>query len=888
MVNASAEGERATVLTPKLQVPLLPTSAVQRSRLLTAMAADEANGVRVTIVSAPAGSGKTLLLAERTALLRAAGHAVAWVSLAEEDNDPHVLWSSILAALASSVGTADPSTRSALGALSPPVPSMEPSFLTAFLELMNSCQVPLWLVLDDAHELVRREALDSLRTIVRGRPAALRLMLGCRHDLSLPLGRLAVAGQVREVRFAEIAFDRDEVDQLLVSHHIDLHDDDVETLLARTEGWAAGLRLATLSMIRHDDAAKFVAGFAGDSRPVADYLVSEILSHQASGVLEFLLATAGPDRLSVDLARRLSGRDDAGMVLDRLERANALVMRLGEGSKWYRYHALLRSYLRAELDRRDVVAQRRLNLTAADWFIEHDLPRSALEHAAAAADWDRVVQIVDRFGLRLLLSGEAGALARVLAMLPASVAARPVVASTAALTALEAGDLPTATRLLDRLGRESPEDRDPRLQVLHATALLYEARLRGDREAPLAALIESASTHAVQDPDLDLLSLANRGTARLRLGEYAEAEADLGAALRLARRDSRDFLALDCLSHLSATAAAQNDFVAMAERAGEAITFAKERGWASSARMASAYLVGAWAAWQMLDGSAAANYATLAAAVIEADVEPEVDAGARCLGAFVDFERGVDRRGALQRLRRDWLRLDGKRLTPALIGFLCGTEQHLALTIGETGWAADVTARVERYLGDVGDTQVLRAIMAAHHGRNAAARKALAPVLNHEMPCHVVTSEIAAWLMAAHYADRAGEASRVHDALIAALDLAAPRRALRNLVHAPIPVRDLLIRNVGRFGAHEGFVAEVLSAGVTTGPAPHAAPVEALTSRELSVLRDLPSLLSVEQMADAHVVSANTVKTHLKAIYRKLGVRSRREAVDRARELGLL
>jgi LuxR family maltose regulon positive regulatory protein len=123
---------------------------------------------------------------------------------------------------------------------------------------------------------------------------------------------------------------------------------------------------------------------------------------------------------------------------------------------------------------------------------------------------------------------------------------------------------------------------------------------------------------------------------------------------------------------------------------------------------------------------------------------------------------------------------------------------------------------------------------------------------------------------------------------MAALDLAAPRRALRTLVYGPVPVRDLLIRNVGRFGAHEGFVAEVLSAGAETGPALHSASVEALTSRELSVLRDLPSLLSVEQMAEAHVVSANTVKTHLKAIYRKLGVSSRREAVDRARELGLL
>ena len=348
----------------------------------------------------------------------------------------------------------DASTGSALGALSPPVRGTESSFLTAFLDVMHSCQVPVWLVLDDAHELVGRPALDGLRTILRSMPAELRLMLGCRHDLSLPLARLAVAGRAREIRFAEIAFDRAEVDQLLASHDIDLNDDDVETLLARTEGWAAGLRLATLSMIRHDDAAKFVAGFAGDSRPVADYLVSEILSQQASGVLEFLLATAGPDRLSVDLARRLSGRDDAGIVLDSLERANALVMRLGQGSSWYRYHTLLRSYLRAELDRRDVEAQRRLNVTAADWFVEHDLPRSALEHAAAAADWDRVVQIVDRYGLRLLLSGRPELFTGSSRCSP-NVAARPVVALTAALTALEAGDLPAATRQLDRLGRES-------------------------------------------------------------------------------------------------------------------------------------------------------------------------------------------------------------------------------------------------------------------------------------------------------------------------------------------------------------------------------------------------------------------------------------------------
>jgi LuxR family transcriptional regulator, maltose regulon positive regulatory protein len=889
MVTGSADGERAAVLAPKLQVPLQPVGTVQRNRLLMTLAADEASGVRVTIVSAPAGSGKTILLAEWSAQLQAADKPVAWVSLAKEDNDTHVLWSSILTALASAVSAAHPRTGSALGALGPPRRRMESGFLRAFLEIMHSCPVPVWLVLDDAQELVGGPALESVRAVLRNLPAELRLMLGCRHDLRLPLARLAVAGQMREIRFDEMAFDRAEVRQLLERNEIDLRDDDVATLLNRTEGWAAGLRLATLSMVRHDDAAKFIAGFAGDNRPVADYLVSEILSHQPDDVLQFLLATAVPERLSVDLASRLSDRDDAGVLLDQLERANALVMRLGERSNWYRYHVLLRSYLRAELNRRDVGAQRRLHVVAADWFVEHDSPRSALEHASAAADWERVTHIIDECGLRLLLSGDSGALERALAVLPPDVATRPVIALTAALTALEAGDLSAATRRLDQLGRESFRHREPRLQVLNATALLYEARLRGDLAGPLAELIEAASARGVHDQDLELLSLANRGIARLWLGLYAEAEADLAAALRLAERNARDFMALDCLSHLSATAAGQNDYATMAERAQEAIAFATERGWASSARMASAYLVAAWAAWQMFDQAAAARYTTLAEAVIEADVEPDVDAAAKCLGAFVDFARGTDRRGALQRLRRHWLRLDGKRLTPALVATTCGTELRLDLTIGETSWAADVVARAERYLGDVGDTQVFKAIMAAHHGRNAAARKALAPVLAGAKPCHVVTSEITARLMAAHYADVAGEASRAHGALVAALDLAAPRRAMRDLVHAPVPIRDVLIRNAGRYGVHERFVTEVLSAGAsTTAAVSFPEPTEPLTSRELIVLRDLPSLLSVEEVAEAHVVSVNTIKTHLKAIYRKLGVNSRREAVDRARELGLL
>jgi len=866
----------------------LTDSVVPRARLLHAMSADETGDVQVTAVVAPAGSGKTVLMSQRSAELSQTGHPVAWVSLDADDNDPFVLWSGILLATARAAERGD--TSAVLSGLSPPARATDPGFLAAFVDAVDISPDALWLVLDDAHVITPGPALDSLAALLRNLPARLRIMVGARYDPPLPLARLLLDGRAAEIRFTELAFDRHETTELLTCHDIQLGEPELDLLLRRTEGWVAGLRLAALSLARTDDPAEFVTSFAGDARPVADYLVSEILSRLSTDTEEFLLATAVPERFSVDLARELSGRDDAGTVLDSLEHANAMIQRLGQNGNWYRYHSLLRSYLVAELERRDSQALGRLHARTANWLGERDQPGPALDHAAAARDWDQLARLVDRYGLRLLLAGDTASLRRALQSLPGDVGAHAVIPLMAALLALDDGDLATAQDHLDLVGRVPHAHDSLRLRVMHATTLLYEARLRGDPSAPVAELITLAAQRVDGDPDLELLATANRGIACIGLGDYRQAEAELVAALRVARRRARDYVALDCLTHLSGNAADLNDFIGMRTWAEQAIAFATERGWASSPRLADAYVVAAWAACQMLDHETAARYALLAGAVLSGDRDPEVELAKDAITTVVAFDGGGDRRNALTRLRERWQRLEGKRLSPALVAFVCGAEQYMALQIGEINWAADAVERAGRHLGESGDTRVFRAVMYAHDGREAAVRKTLAPVLTGEARCRALTSEITAWLLAAHQADAAGEPLRAHEAVTRALELAAPRKARRDMSHASARVITLLIRNRGRFGAHEAFVQEVLAAG--SGDAQRSGnglvSGDTLTGRELDLLRDLPSLLSLEDIAEAHVVSVNTVKTHLKAVYRKLGVNSRRGAVDRARELGLL
>lgn len=846
---------------------------------------------------------------------------VAWVSCDRHDNDPAQLWSAVLHSLFAELQRVDgrPGTAVAdrFAAMTPPQHDMEPAFLAEFVDAIDALTAPIAIVLDDAHELRSPTVLGGLDELLRNLPRRLLLFLGCRFDppLSLSLPRLRVDGWLQDVRASDLAFSMDETRALLEAQHVTLPDDSTSLLLERTEGWPAALRLAALSLAEEPDPAAFITTFAGDQRGIADYLVAEVLSRQPDELHEFLVQTSVAEELPVDLAVSLSGRSDAGAILDRLERANALVTRLGPGRRWYRYHALLRSFLLAELRQRDVAAARALHATASAWFAAADMPDPALEHALTAGDGAGLLALLRRFALRQLLSGTGATVRDVLAGAPRDVADTPEAALIAGIDALEQGDLPGATRLLRSVDVAASSD-DTWLVRLHSAVQLYLARVRGEvavlpepRQAVGSSDAAPASdvSSSIGDHDVELLVLANRGMLRIAAGDYSAARSDLTEALDLARRSRRDYLALECMSQLSGAAAAMSDLPATAREADRAIAFAAERGWGSSPRMAYAYTLAAWAAYQTLDLETATRWAPNAVGVMDGAMAPEVEAAARSADAVIAFDRPLERREALKRMRSTWTALESGSPSPALVGYAAMAELHMCLTLGELMWARAVVERVERMSGPGGDATVMRGRLLLHTNRVADARRTLAPLLRDGPTASVITNDVTCWLVEVVATARSGAEHNAHTALMTALALAEPVAALRPFYDMGEPVRALLVGATGRLGALDDFASGLLRAWTAAqawqrsaagaggrnndngDPAARGhAPQQPLTARELEILRALPSMLTTEEIAEAHVVSVNTVKTHVKSIYRKLGVNSRREAVEAARLAGIL
>jgi LuxR family maltose regulon positive regulatory protein len=758
------------------------------------------------------------------------------------------------------------------------------------VEVLDALSEPLILILDDVHELRNPVSLDGLELLLRMRPGQLPVVLAARSDPPLGLHRLRIGGELAELRTHHLAFTAEEATQLLAEHQVRLADPDLLRLLDRTEGWAAGLRIAAAALTGSDAPAEVIDGFRGDERALADYLAVEVLGRLLPDVQQFLFSTCAPDELTADLARHLSARADAGRVLDDLEHANALIVRLGRTGDWYRYHALLRGYLRAEAARRDPDALRAQHAAAASWLARHGALAQALDHAAAAGDLALLAGLVNQHGPRLILSGQGPALRQAV---PAQhdAARDPAVAALLAIAALDAGDAQSADQSLPRLTKASFDAAGERGRALHAIAWLGRALLGGDVPAGLD-LITSTPAGNTGELDLDLLALSTRGPARLRVGDYTGAVADHERALALARQAGHDQLVLTLLSRLAGATGALTEFPEMHRWSSEAIRFAASRGWARSPRVAYAYLIAAWTGFQTGDDEAVRRWSPLALEVVEGVPDLEIELGVRSMAALADFEAGHRRRAAYERMRSHWRNPQAAQVSPALIGFAAPQEMRMALALGEYAAAGEVADRVAGVLGDCAETRTLRATLHERLRRRSAARRLIAPVLRGERVIHVQSTLAAAWLLEASIAGTEKEATRAHEALEHALAWAAPNQATRLFADAPANVRSLLAEDASRFGQWDTFTEKLLATlsadsthGAALGPA---SPAGALTARELELLRDLPSLLSVEQIAAARSISANTAKSHLRSLYRKLGVSSMRDAVAQARRLGLI
>ncbi len=893
----------APLWSAKLVVPHPPWRMVARARLFELLDA----GVQgpVTLLTAPAGAGKSVLLASWARSARLPG-PVAWVSLDHADSDPTRFWAYVLAALRRSGAVP---AKAILRTLAPPRPDAVAAFLPLLVDGLARLDGPVVLVLDDFHELSGPAVAYGVDFLLRVAPPQLRLVIATRADPALPLlSRLRVSGALVELRAAELAFTAGEAAELLAGHGLALPDADLALLHARTEGWAAGLRLAALALHGQPDPSRAVAALAGSDRTIADFLVAEVLDRQPAQLRDFLLRTCVADRISGALADALTGRQDGDRTLDWLERSNLFVVALGPGRAWYRYHHLFVELLRYELRRQAPGEVAGLHRRAARWHAAHGFPVEAIRHALDAEDWDQAAELLVEHGVGLGLRGQSVTIRQLYERLPGEVVrANPELAALVALDRYTLADHDGVAAYLELARRQRhllPEGRTHRYGLLIALLQLVSAWGWGRLDEALAAgrdvlaLQARAGAQVVPgawDDDVRAVALGHLGAAELWTGDLDAAEAHLRDGWLVAEQVGFDSSRLNCMSQLAVLHVARGQLHAALRTGRAAVEFAEQRGWSTSSQVAGAHFALAWACLERDELTEAGRHVEQALASCHAYPQRPVGLGAALVQARLRQAQGdpVGGSAVLSAARQE---LAGWTPPSWLRRCLAVTDAELHTAAGDSAAARLALEGLEEGRDD-GPSTAAEAVALARlllaDGDPAGAAEALSPALQGRPPAGSPAPLVTAWLLAAVAAQALGDHARASRSLERALALAAPEGFRQAFADGGAPARALLEAHLHEGTAYRSFVGDLLES--TTEPAPQAPAsaalvglVDQLSERERVVLRYLPSRLSAAEIADELYVSVHTVKTHIRHIYRKLQATSRREAISQARRLQLI
>jgi LuxR family maltose regulon positive regulatory protein len=880
-------GAGVPLLASKLSPPHTPRWLVARGRLLELL--DAGVQGRLTLLTGPAGSGKTVLLSSWATTAALPG-PLAWLSLDAADNDLARFWSYLLAGLRQS-GVAPSGGR--LDSLGLPIGGPDRGFMVELAAALAELAGPVVVVLDDVHQLTNPAVLDGLVAVLVRSPASLRLVLASREDPPLPLARLPVSGRPIEVGAAELAFTAEEAAKLLASHGLVLADADLAVVWARTEGWAAGLRLAALSLQDHPDPESFIAGFAGSSRAVADFLLEEVLGRLPEEDQAFLLHTSVVERVSGELADVLTGRADGAQTLARLERTNAFVVALGQDRSWYRYHQLLAELLLARLQASAPRLVPELHRRASGWYQDHGLPVEATNHALAGGQWTLAAELLAAIWQGFILDGEMAMLGQLVDQFPAKVVeADAELVTVRAARRLGAGDWDGADRdlgLAEQVAANLPQKRRRRFAVALATVSLYRARLRGDLDAAVVAahyMLGGGGDLAGGD-DLRALALLNLGIAEVWTGALEAAGRHLQAGLAAARRAGRDGLVVNFLGQLAAVTAGSRlgEGVRLAR---EALALAERRGWSQNPSTACAYLVLGGAHFDRGDLAAAERYLDLAMACRP---EPAISLTIGLTRAVVAHANGDPAAGLeiLRGAQQELQRLNGPYVMAASLG---EWEARLLAATGRIEQARALLASSDEPRPASAATLAARAELQLAEGDASGAVVTLVPCLDGSASSLVVYQRLETLLLVAMAHQRLGDLDAAATSLERALQVAEPEGYRQVFWNLGAEVQALLLRQRERGTAHPQLLTELLdrpdvSAAPSAVPAPVALAAP-LTDREQVVLGLLDSDLSTRQIADELYVSVNTVRSQVRSIYRKLDASRRGDAVRRARHLRLL
>jgi LuxR family transcriptional regulator, maltose regulon positive regulatory protein len=863
---------------------------IGRAELLAAL--DRAAARQVTLISAPAGSGKTSLLHAWAARLGPPDR-VAMLQVERDQRDAQQFWLALLGAVRRATGTGSAAAPAG-------TPGLDGrAMVDRVLTELARPNERIFLVIDDLHELRSPEALAQLSRLLTGLPPDAHALIATRRDLPLRLHQLRLAGELAELRAAELRFSLRETRELLAAAGVTLSEAGAARLHERTEGWAAGLRLAVISLAGQADPERFVAEFSGSSRAVAEYLLAEMLEGQPAEVQQLLLRTALLDRVNGELADLLTGRPGSERILLGLEDANAFVVSVDPQRTWFRYHHLFADLLRLELRRRLPEEVPALHRLAAGWLLEHGQVADAIRHTQAAGDWPDAARLLADHSFSLTLDGQAQTIETLLQAFPPGAGADSLdLALTRATIDLARGRLDEGAAHLavaEAYAETAAPGRQHRIQVALAALQLSLARRRGhlagvqDQVEFLTAPVSGQSDEDIAlDSDLRAVALMNLGIVEAWSLGNEDSLRHLREGADLARAIGRPYLEVACLAQL-AFASKIAPLGTTRQLCQEAIALAKQHGWDTEPIIAPALvnLAGALIWGGQFDEAEGLLQRTERA--LETDTGPGIWLLLH-LATGMSYAGRDRHREALAELTAAEARQAQLTGSHALASQLTGWKLASQARVGQLAEARAGLAALPAGLASAGEVRNAAAVIGLASGAPAQALAEAQVVTGGTAPVIGYFTVIESQLLAGLSHRDLGDQRAASQAAERALALAEPDRVL--LPFAMTGARELLGTIPRHETAHAALLTDILdflrgSPVPSTGP-PRPAPPEPLSPSELRVLRYLPTNLSRPEIASELSVSVNTVNTHVRNIYAKLQAQDRSSAVRRARELRLL
>lgn len=907
----------APILATKLYVPQPWPGIVTRLRLIERLNGGLAKGGKLTLISAPAGFGKTTLVSEWIA---GCGHPVTWLSLDQGDNDPTHFLAYVVAALqtiAPKIGAV------AMAALQSSQPPPIESILTALLNEITALPDQFILVLDDYHVIDSKPVDHALTFLLEHLPPRMHLVIASREDPHLPLARLRASGQLTELRAADLRFTSSEAAEFLNQlKGLNLSAEDIAALEARTEGWITGLQLAALalqgspSMQGYPDTSRFIQSFTGSHRFVLDYLVEEVLQRQPEHIRSFLLQTAILERLSGPLCDAVTRQKDGRGILETLERGNLFVIPLDDQRQWYRYHHLFAEVLLAHALEEQPDQIPLLRERASAWYEQNNLPAEAIRHALAARDFERAAGLIEKMYPAMDASFQYAAWLGWVRKLPDEVVrARPVLSVDYARALSDSGEFDASMSWLQEAEQRlegsaegmvvADEAQFRTLPAMIALAHSYHTQVQGDiggtvKYAELALELSPEEDHYLH---IHAMAVVTLGMAYWSRGDLDRAQRALCVWMNYCQKVGNIIFAIATGGYLAGIIVAQGRLREAERTYKQSIQLASthdqvrhvtanlylglgllyhEQGDQQSAAQ-HLHKSGELGEQALIDWPYRWRLAQARLKEAEGDLKTALDLLDEARGLYVrstvpDFHP-IDALKARVYLRQGWL------------------SEALA-------WARERGLSVDddlSYLGEFEHITLARVLIAQHQNDPAAgsvheAIALLERLLQAAEAGGRMGSVIEILVVQALAFQAQGNVSEALTPLERALTLAEPEGYVRIFVDEGEPMRSLIEKQSrGQNKTFPGYVDKLLAAFArpTAILQPrtnnlHSIIIEPLSERELEVLKLLRSELSGPEIAKQLMVSLHTLRTHTNNIFKKLGVNNRRAAVRRADELDLL